>query len=300
MRRRTLAIALVVGVAVAISMIPASMPTPALPPWGAPTWQDEFDGTAVDPAKWNVRTRESLGLTADSAVPEAGQASVEGGLLHLRGDWLPEPLPRPTSTQGVDLLTHKTGYLDQRPLQPGDVSRSQRWGRWEIRCKTPTGPGTRGALAAFWLRNENSGEIDIIEAWGYGTDFPQAGKSLKDTAKTTIFTDTLTTRSLVAQVRHREAGAPGIPWDGFHTYAFELLPDRAVAIVDGRVIWTATPRTLPALWGPSFRSPLHMRLNLHVGPSAEYWGVPDPNRRERTKPLDFQIDYVRMWEAPAS
>ena len=43
-----------------------------------------------------------------------------------------------------------------------------------------------------------------------------------------------------------------------------------------------------------------MRLNLHVGPSATYWGLPDPNNRSLTKPLDFEVDYVRTWAAPTS
>ena len=300
MRRVTLGLGLVIGVALIV--VPTSGPTnnPEVRGWGPPTWRDEFNGTKVDPAKWNVRTQDDLGLTSDSAIPEAGQVSVRDGVLHLRGDWLPEPRPRPVSDAGVGLLTHKTGYIDQRHLRAGDMSRSQRYGRWEIRCKTPTGMDTLGALAAFWLRNSNSGEIDIMEAWGYGTDFPPDGEALKDTAQSTIFTDTNTATSIAAQVRHREYGAPGVPWDGFHTYAFELLPQRAAIVVDDKTIWRATPDSLPDLWGPYFRSPLHMRLNLHVGPSTRFWGVPDPSQRQLTKPLDFQVDYVRTWAAPPS
>ncbi len=139
-----------------------------------------------------------------------------------------------------------------------------------------------------------------MEAWGYGADFPTAGKAVKDTAATTIFGDTTTTASRIAQVRHRENGATGVPSTGFHTYAFELLPDRAAIVVDGKTIWTATPKTLPGLWGSSFQSPLHMRLNLHVGPSAAYWGIPDATKRYLTQPLDYQVDYVRTWSAPGA
>jgi beta-glucanase (GH16 family) len=270
-----------------------------LPGWGAPNFDDEFNGNAVDPTKWNVRTKTNLGLTMDGAIPEASQVTVNNGLLHLKADWLPTPEARPVSATGVKVLTHKTGYIDQRALHAGDVSRGQRYGRWEIRCKTPTGTDTLGALAAFWLRNSNKGEIDMMEAWGYGTDFPTAGKIMKDNTKTTFFADTSTTASLITQVRHHEFGGPAVPWDGFHTYAFELLPTRASVIEDGKTIWTTTPAKTPAIWGPSFQSPLHMRLNLHVGPSATYWGLPNPNNRSLTKPLDFQVDYVRTWAAPS-
>jgi beta-glucanase (GH16 family) len=236
----------------------------------------------------------------DAAIPDAGQVSVTGGLLHLKAEWLPTVLTRTESATGVKILTHKTGYIDQRALKSGDVSRGQQFGRWEIRCKTPTGSNTLGALAAFWLRNNNKGEIDMMEAWGYGKDFPAAGKVLKDNTNTTFFSDTSTTASLVAQVRHHEFGGTAIPWDGFHTYAFELLPTRASIIEDGKTIWTTSPAKSPAIWGSSFQSPLHMRLNLHVGPSASYWGLPDPNNRALTQPLDFQVDYVRTWAAPTS
>ena len=268
--------------------------------WGAPDWRDEFDGTAIDPKKWNVRTKSNLGLTMDGAIPDAGQVSVTGGLLHLKAEWLPTVQARTESATGVKVLTHKTGYIDQRGLKSGDVSRGQQFGRWEIRCKTPTGTNTLGALAAFWLRNNNKGEIDMMEAWGYGKDFPAAGKVMKDNTKTTFFGDTSTTSSLITQVRHHEMGGTAVPWDGFHTYAFELLPNRAAIIEDGKTIWTTTPAKSPAIWGSSFQSPLHMRLNLHVGPSATYWGLPDPNNRSLTKPLDFEVDYVRTWAAPTS
>ncbi|WP_223172541.1 hypothetical protein [Microbacterium sp. NIBRBAC000506063] len=57
-----------------------------------------------------------------------------------------------------------------------------------------------------------------------------------------------------------------------------------------------TPATHPNLWDQRyFGTPLHMRLNLHVGPSALYWGIPDPSNKQATQNLDFQIDYVRMW-----
>ena len=192
-----------------LSAPPLDEPTPiapSVPGWGTPDWQDEFTGTKVDPTKWNVRDRSNLGLTMDSAIPDAGQVSVNSGILHLKGDWLPETQTRTTSATGVNVLTHKTGYLDQRKIQSDNVYRGQRWGRWEIRAKTPTGTNTMGALAAFWLRNANSGEIDIMEAWGYGTAMPTAGKVMQDNAATTIHTKTDGT-GVKRLWRHTELGS---------------------------------------------------------------------------------------------
>ena len=44
-----------------------------------------------------------------------------------------------------------------------------------------------------------------------------------------------------------------------------------------------------------------MRLNLHVGPYPPLTGgFLTPLQRYLTKPLDFQVDYVRTWTAPSS
>lgn len=273
--------------------------------WGAPTWRDEFTyedpktgNPAVDPDKWNVRGRDDLGLLFDAAVVDRDQVSVDdSGVLHLRADWLDEPEIRPSSQSGPTELWHKTGYLDQRHLESGDVSLEQRYGRWEIRAKTPTGPNTLGALAAFWLRNDQSGEIDIMEAWGQGSDMnSEYRKYVEDTAATTIHTKT-DGSGRKRLWRHAEQGATAVPWDGFHTYAFELTPTYAATFVDGVEVMRATPATYPDLWNESyFGSPLHMRLNLHVGPSETYWGLPDPKSKSETQNLDYQVDYVRMWE----
>lgn len=284
---------------------PAPVDPGTIAGWGAPTWRDEFTYTdpqsgdaAVDPANWNVRGRNDLGLLFDAAVVSPDQVSVDdAGLLHIRGDWLSDVQRRPSGRNGPAALWHQTGYLDQRDLVDGDVSMGQQYGRWEIRAKTPTGDNTRGALAAFWLRNAQSGEIDIMEAWGHGGAMPaEYDRWIKDTAVTTVHTETDGT-GRKRQWRHAEQGSDVVPWDGFHIYAFELAPTYAAAYVDGVEVMRETPRTYPDLWDPRyFGTPLHMRLNLHVGPSAEHWGLPDPAHRALTQNLDFQVDYVRVWE----
>lgn len=276
-------------------------PTGAGAAWGTPAWEDNFTykdaagQPAVDPAKWNVRDRSDLGLLADVAVPSEKQVTVDNnGIAHLKADWLATPIKR-TSGGGAPVLTHETGYMDQRVLKSGDMSYAQQYGRWEIRAKTPTGPKTYGALAAFWLRNSNSGEIDIMEAWGYNEKAAPGGQKI-DTATTTVHSDTMGGGSKFFWT-HSQEGATSKPWDGFHTYAFELTPTYASLYVDDVKIATATPKTHPMLWDKkSFNSPLHVRLNLHVGPSAQYWGLPDPKNKSWTQPLDYQVDYVKIWK----
>lgn len=272
------------------------------PGWGAPSWNDDFSYVdsetgepAIDPTKWNVRDRSDLGLLQDAAVPMKSQATVDDlGIAHLRADWLPKAISRPKGKAGASKIWHKTAYLDQKKLSRSDMSYAQKYGRWEIRAKVPTGPGTYGALAAFWLRNSESGEIDILESWGYNTEAKNDQRI--DTATTTVHTNASGSGDSKYYWTHADYGAPTPVWRDFHTWAFELTPAYAAIYCDDELLAKVTPRTHPNLWKRKyFGSPLHVRLNLHVGASKDYWGVPDPDHRSWTKPLDFQVDYVRIW-----
>lgn len=265
-----------------------------LPYWGAPVWRDEFDG---DLSKWNVRSRADLGLTIDAAIPDPAMVSIDKGILHIRAEWLPTPQTRTKSATGVTILTHRTGYLDTRVLKPGNVEFAIPYGRWEARIKTPTGPNTLGALAAFWLRSIRTGETDIIEAWGYsGAMQRDFVRLVQDAAANTVHTNTSGSGTKVINylgVRN--------PWEDFHVYAWEHTPTHAAMFVDGREVFRVTPEADggTGLWNPKYYgAPQHMRLNLHVGPNPSYWGLPDPNRREMTGPLDMQVDYVRVYAVP--
>src|SRR5690606_20880186 len=126
-----------------------------------------FEDYFTDLSQWNVRNNFT---TIDTARGMTDNAVVESDGLHLLGTWLDDA---PVSGGPQGFFTHDTGYIDQRNLtdaaNPTPIHYSQQYGRWEIRCQTPTGPNTRGALAAFWLRCDNTlGEIDIMEAWGGG------------------------------------------------------------------------------------------------------------------------------------
>ena len=290
----------------AISAVPASATPPApgyLAGWGAPRWNDDFTyldpqtgRPAVDPSKWNVRGRDDLGLLPDAAVPDRDQVTVDSsGVAHLRAEWLAEPVVRAKDKDGPRELWHRTAYLDQRVLEKGDASYEQRYGRWEIRAKVPSGPRTYGALAAFWLRNDESGEIDIMEAWGYNL----IGKNRQrvDTATTTIHSNASGRRGKVYAWTQSDYGAEVPVWNDFHTWAFELTPTYAAVYVDDARLIRVTPTTHPMLWDDRyFASPLHVRLNLHVGASERFWGLPDPHHRSWTTNLDFQVDYVRIWK----
>jgi beta-glucanase (GH16 family) len=281
-----------------IAALEAAADPGILPVWGAPVWRDEFDG---DLSKWNVRDRY---LTFDRAEARAANVTIENGILHVRGKWLATPEARGPQGQ----ITHTTGYIDTRRIGATDKLFSQRYGRWEIRAKMPAGPMTRGALSAFWLRaDSHPGEIDIIERWGQGGTMPAYyDPYVKDTGWTTFHSDTMGSSAagyMKTFWRHYQHGIPKDSVDTWHTYAFEYMPDYIAMFVDGKQVFRVTPttmdpevrtRTLAWLWDPRFfGSPLHMRLNLHVSPSAANWGLAD--RAYTQDPLDYQVDYVRVY-----
>lgn len=289
--------------------------------WGTPVWRDEFDYRdpntnlpAVDPAKWNVRSRSDLGLTFDAAEPNIGQVSVdENNILHLKANWLDEPYARQSGT-GAALITHKTGYIDHRVLGQGDVSFTQQYGRWEIRAKMPTGPQSYGALSAFWLRNSLSGEIDIVEAWGYNTT-PTAKSQMPGASTLTIHSHTTGSsvpgyQKIAWRANELLNDYTNMAWSNisknlpitpafneFRTWAFEYTPTYMAGYYEGRRYMYTTPAQNPWLWDPAyFGAPFHLRVNLHVGPSETYYGLPDPAHREWTQdPMDYQIKYIRVY-----
>jgi hypothetical protein len=277
--------------------------------WGAPVFRDEFNGASVDTTKWNVRSRNDLGLLNDASVVDPSMVTTSDGLLHVRADWLSTPVVTTTgpSSPNPTERWHKTGYLDTRVLKSGNVSFAQQYGRWEIRAKVPTGPNTLGALPAFWLRNSNSGEIDIMESWGYAA-LPNGLGQYPGSSTTTVFNNTSNAADGKKFWRIQETLGSGGPntlpadpvYNGFHTWALEFTPTYFKAYFDGRLYASETPASYPPLWNPQyFGSPLHIRINLHVGPSVKYWGLPDPTRKNLTQPLDYQIDYVRAWKLPS-
>ena len=213
-----------------------------LPFWGAPVWRDEFDGTL---SKWNVRNNF---LTFDTARAMGSKVTVANGNLRIRANWL--TTPQATGPQGI--ITHETGYVDTRNLvdsaNPTPKHFSQQYGRWEIRCKTPSGANTRGSLAAFWLRcDSHPGEIDVMEAWGYGGTMPADFTNyVKDTAWTTFHSSTSSATVNGKPYkktfwRHFQNGVPRTTPTGFHTYAFERTPTYMAMFVDGIQVMRVTP-----------------------------------------------------------
>lgn len=311
-RRSLMATVTAIAAAAAVTLGLAPSSTAAPPPvatqsstagyepgWGLPAWQDEFDGSSVDTSKWTVRDRSTHGnLSYDQGVISRDAVSVSNGALRIRATQLPE-----AEVSGGQTRWWRTGYLDTIGKQ------ESQYGRWEFRAKLPTtSDDSRGVWPAFWLRNGDVGEIDIMESWG---DPPTRSRSdsLTETSTVTLHESTNGGgRNLGTTYEH--AAFPGqAPYDSasrWRTWTVEYTPEHFKAYLDGVLAVHIVPtgelvrgleRDFSWVWGPTFaEDPWAMRLNLQMG--DPYW-APNISPSDLTvMPADFLVDYVRFWEVP--
>lgn len=264
--------------------------------WGEPTWRDEFEGTSVDPNKWRVRDQTYLGY--DWGVIEADAVSVQDGLLRIRMEELENPVIKRDGRERY----WTTGYLDTIGLHQAQ------YGRWEIRAKIPTSEGTtRGVWPAFWLRNGDVGEIDIMEAWG-GPEIRPRNPSLHNTSRFTVHESTNHTGDSKGWEYEHQLWPGQHPYDTpdeFRVWAVEYTPEYLKAYLDDELAIHITPerehvsgvaQDFSWVWGPTFDSPWNMRLNLQMGNDYGTPGLtPSPYS---VMPADFLVDYVRYYALP--
>lgn len=76
---------------------------------------------------------------------------------------------------------------------------------------------------------------------------------------------------------------------GFHTYGVDWEPDHITFYLDGAAVGTVTDPTLIP------HQPMYPIMNLAVGGT---WGGP-PDARTQF-PATMDVDYIRVWQAPAA
>jgi beta-glucanase (GH16 family) len=237
------------------------------------TWQDEFDGQALDSSKW---THDVGGggwgnneLQYYTARPANTQ--VNDGMLAIRAV--------KESYTGPDNVTR--AYTSARLVTKGKFS--QLYGRFEARIRVPAG---QGIWPAFWMLGEGfpaepwpqCGEIDIMEHIGrqpslvHGTVHGPGYSGAKGIGGS-----------------HRLRSGRKLS-DGFHVFAVEWEPGRIRWFIDDTQYFTVTPEDLPEGADWVFDRPFHMLLNLAVG--GNWPGDPDAST---IFPRTMLVDYVRVY-----
>ncbi|WP_226360861.1 glycoside hydrolase family 16 protein [Pseudonocardia sp. ICBG1142] len=201
--------------------------------WGAPDVVDDFTGTQLGPG-WNAYDGPGH---AGNGTRSPAAATVADGILTIDGTG-------DGTTAGLAWTAH-----------------SQKYGRWEVRMRAPTGSPSYNALALLWPTEENfpvGGEIDFAEIMDPSRD------------KIELFLHYGADNSQV----HGELKIDATEW---HNYAVEWTPGGVTAFVDGREWWKTTDTSiLPP-------GPMHLCLQLDWFPR----GDGEPGR--------MQVDWVKQW-----
>jgi len=221
-------------------------------------WSDEFDGTAIDDAKWRV---EDLHLIKNNELQyyAPDDVYVAGGNLTLRS--------RQRSYWGYDSAGNWRHFNYTSGLVESKDRFAAAYGRIEVRGKLPA---TQGIWPAHWMlpdSREWPPEIDIMELLGH--------------EPTRVY------------MTHHWGSWPNVERDGgsysgpdysagFHEFAVEWTPTRLDWEVDGVLRFSST-RNVP-------REPFYIILNTAVG--GDWPGNPDPST---VFPQHHEIDYVRVY-----
>jgi beta-glucanase (GH16 family) len=234
------------------------------------TFSDEFAGDTLDPAKWGT-TMAFMGTHGPryhneyySSYTVDDDVIVADGSLRLR-----------TDRRTVAGRNEKPGTFH---FTQGLVSTHDKFafthGYIEIRARFPVG---KGLWPCFWLMAQHQTwppEFDVAEYYGgqRKMHFGLAHGTLDD-------------------IRWDSSGDTNMEavcdW---HTYALEWMPGRAVWSVDG------IPRkTIKAEYVPS--TPMYVVLSNSVSSALGPSGAPDA---DTVFPNYFEIDYVRVYKAPAA
>ena len=260
----------------------AHLPAPEPPPGWTLEWSDEFSGTAVNRAYWNIEDDSTYGDGNNELaclLDRPANVSVAGGELAITARREAAPL-----RCGRD----DRRFPDGRSYTSGMLSTKGRlsfeYGRFEIRARTPTAHGTsKGLWPAFWMRPAagDIGEIDILEILGTGAEAPGANRVYQ-----TIQYDYEPRYQKQTRAYDLPAGAFS---DEFHTFAVEWERGSISWFVDGVLTYRRTSETTPWL-DEAFVGGFYLRLNLAVG--GDWPGAPEADTKF---PARFEVDYVRVY-----
>ncbi|HEX3314968.1 MAG TPA: glycoside hydrolase family 16 protein [Gemmataceae bacterium] len=265
-------------------------------------WNDEFDGTEIDSAKWGFDIGNGF-YAPDGKTFVGGwgnnelefytdskrNAFVKDGLLHIKAIKEDHDRYRYTSAR------MKTQKSDKSPLF------NHAYGRFEFRAKLPVG---KGVWPAIWMLPQDnkyggwaaSGEIDILEV---------RGQKPSEILGTLHYGGGWPTNTHTGETFTLPGGGTSAD---FHNYALEWEPGQMRWYFDDHCYetqkfwWSTSKRdgdkgAKPASeadlnpWPAPFDHPYYILLNVAVG--GQFLGNPDP---KTAFPVEMLIDYVRVYD----
>ncbi len=274
-------------------------------------WEDQFEGDSISKRNWSLEQNCWGGGNNEQQcyTNRSKNAFVQDGLLHIVAH--KERYTGPDNPEGKAGPEKTLPYTSAR-LRTKD-KRDQKYGRFEIRAKLPTGQGTWPAI--WMLPTENkygtwaaSGEIDIMEAVNLKTqsDAPNAKPGDEENR---IYGSLHYGKKWPDNVYSGQGATlpEGVnPADGFHTYAIEWEEGEIRWYVDNLHYATQTQDgwysqyekekglLVNAKGAAPFDEKFHLLLNLAIGGSwsanANQQGVDDSDY-----PKTMLVDYVKVY-----
>lgn len=240
-------------------------------------WSDDFNGTELNRADWNVETHKKGWVNKEwqAYVDSTDNIKVQDGNLVIQ----------PIKTVDQD---GNASYTSGRINTQG--KHDFKYGYFECRAKVPTG---KGYLPAFWMMptDENlygqwpkCGEIDIMEVMGQETNKAYGTIHYGEPHDQSQGTYSVSVANNFA--------------DSYHTYAVDWEPGKITWYVDGikyheESDWFSAKSGQGTVAYPApFDQPFYMILNLAVGGS--WVGYPDDSTTYDDQ--QFAIDYVKVYQ----
>ena len=242
-------------------LIPAQVPLGFNP---RPVFDDEFNGTALDPFKWDYRELGSRG----AAIQTKDAIRVANGYLTIKTYSTVDPDGKVNVYSGM-ISTEKSFKMT--------------YGYWEASIRFHYNPGTQ---PAFWVQSPSIGtpvgspekagvEMDIFEhtsktteATTYDHAFHWDGYEVSHKVKAQYFT------------------RPNLKDGKFHTFGLEWTPAGYRFFVDGQIDWDLT-----ALEVPVSQVAEYIILSTEVYRNIPSSGYGNPESSTAT----FDVDYVRAY-----
>jgi len=245
--------------ALLVLLLLAARPLRAAGPEWELTFVDDFDHPALDKRKWNPRDPWEVVRNQELQAYVSNSFSIEKGVLQILCTRTPAVYDGARRRYSSGMMTTAGKF-------------SQKYGKFEIRCKVPRG---KGLWPAFWMLPDPPAwppEIDILEILGH--EPKRVHLTLHWPHPDNPKTQSLSNGSHFT--------GPDFSAD-FHTFGIEWEKGEIRWYVDGTERHRAT-QNVPDV-------AMFLMINLAVGGWA---GEPDP---QTIFPASFEIDYVKAWRA---
>ena len=239
-----------------------------------PDMSDEFEGRALDTAKWLVQGTggeyQSKWIGRAPSQFSTNNVRIEDGTLKIQTRWEPDF----RFSDKADAEGRKYENITTAAV----ISKKQfLYGYMEIKCKAADASIT----SSFWATGHQS-ELDVFEFIG-----APAQTHKKHLEKEYMFTMIDWSKRPSSRAWR---GKQDLKWrvaDGFHVYGCEWNEDYLKFYADGELVGGVTRSELGDRW--VLKSPLWIWVDSETFP---WHGLPE----KKDLPADFEIEYIRVWQ----